>query len=380
MTHHPSGNPPAALNIRVRHLVALFAWAVAITLFIYFFPTAKLVILGVLASGCLAAALRPIARRIPGPRAVKAFAAGMIPFAVLAGALFSAGRLLRDNVQKELAQWPVIKQNVNDMLASAPRWFGLDETLDIETLLSSVRSFLTGAQGQQIVGTTAAALASFGVALLFVFFATIYLLLEPEGRLTSPLLRMLPPRRRRHAADAVECLAPRLRWWTAGVAVSMTTVGLATWAGLSMAGLQLAAPLALLVAVAEIVPNIGPFLAFLVALLFGAAQGKALGVLIVWIVVQTLESYLLTPFVMKKAVSIPPFVTLVSVIFWGKLFGLGGVLLAIPLNLLVWSFVEQFLLRRYDSVGKGVLPAMPTHDANPSSSPAGAHSAADSSP
>lgn len=343
--------PPdaGASPIRVRHLVAIFVWAVALGLFVYFFGAAKLVLLSLLAAGCLMAALRPVAEHIPGPRTLKGVVAGLIPPLIIVGVVSLASWLMADQIRKELGQWPQIRANINQFLARHTGWMGTEQPLDVQSVLQSVGGFLTGGEGTQLVQTTASATAGFLVAVFVVIFGTIYLLLEPRGRLLNPILRMLPPGRRRQTHDAFTCLEPRLRWWTIGVAISISVVGLATWIGFSIVGLQLAAPLALLAAMAEIVPNIGPFIAFMIALLFGAAQGKTVGVLIVWICVQLLESYVLLPFVMKKAVKIPPFVTLISVIFWGKLFGLPGVLLAIPLNLLIWSFAEQFLLRRYDS-------------------------------
>ena len=81
--------------------------------------------------------------------------------------------------------------------------------------------------------------------------------------------------------------------------------------------------------------------------LVAATQGSdtVLKVVLVWLVVQTLESYVVTPLVMKKAVAVPPLVTLFSVVFWGKLFGVAGLLLAIPLDLVIWSFARHLLSR-----------------------------------
>jgi predicted PurR-regulated permease PerM len=92
---------------------------------------------------------------------------------------------------------------------------------------------------------------------------------------------------------------------------------------------------------------------FLVALLVAATEGGAIvvKVLVVWAIVQTLESYVLQPVVMKRAVRIPPLVTLFSVVFWGKVFGLGGLLLAIPLDLVVWSFASHLLGPSVERVG-----------------------------
>jgi predicted PurR-regulated permease PerM len=158
--------------------------------------------------------------------------------------------------------------------------------------------------------------------------------------------RLLPARRRPQLKRALESLEPQLRWWTLGSLFNMVVTGITSWAGYALVlGTQQAAPLAVLAALGELIPNIGPMLAFVVALIFAAPQGGGamLGVTAVYVVLQTVESYILVPMVTRKTVEIPPVVTLFSVVFWGKVFGPVGLLMAIPLNLVVWSFVTNFL-------------------------------------
>ena len=140
---------------------------------------------------------------------------------------------------------------------------------------------------------------------------------------------------------------PRLRWWVIGTLFSMAVVGVAAWIGYMVVGLEFAIPLALLAGVAEIVPTVGPAAAFLVALLFAATQGTGtlIGVTVVYIIIQLIESYVLVPLVMKKAVKVPPVVTLFTVVLWGKVFGAAGLFLAIPINLVLWSFYDHLVLR-----------------------------------
>src|SRR5690606_18560946 len=85
-----------------------------------------------------------------------------------------------------------------------------------------------------------------------------------------------------------------------------------------------------------------------VATMFALTQGTstAIGVAVVYLVIQGIESYALVPIVMKRAVMIPPVVTLFTVVLWGKVFGAAGLFLAIPLDLLVWSFADRFLRQR----------------------------------
>jgi predicted PurR-regulated permease PerM len=172
-----------------------------------------------------------------------------------------------------------------------------------------------------------------------------FLLGERERTLLRPVLRLLPARRQPQVDAALLELPRKLRWFLLGSLTSMSATGLASVIGFQLAGLRFAIPLGLLAGLSELVPTFGPTFVFLIALLVAATEGAAMvvKVLVVWAVVQTLESYILQPVIMKRAVRIPPLVTLFSVVFWGKVFGLGGLLLAIPLNLVLWSFASHLL-------------------------------------
>ena len=66
---------------------------------------------------------------------------------------------------------------------------------------------------------------------------------------------------------------------------------------------------------------------------------------VVDVVVQGLESNVLIPIVMKRAVDIPPAVSLFTLILWGKILGVSGLLLAIPIDLVIWNLLKHFVMR-----------------------------------
>lgn len=333
--------------VRLRFFLTLALWAIALGLFLYFFQAAKVILLGVLAAACVAAALRPLMRYVPGPRGLSALVVGIAPILLLVGAVVLLSWLLARPIQREVQRWPEIERKVNDVLAGWSRNLGLDQPITVDAAVQELGGFFTGSSGTQVISTTASILSGTAIALIFVFFGSIYLLVEPPERLVRPVLDALPAERRGQVRGALDDLVPRLRWWVIGTLVSMTLVGLASWAGFALAGLEFAVPLALLAGVAEIVPTVGPAAAFLVALLFAATQGTGtmIAVVVVYCIVQVLESYVILPWVMKKAVKIPPVVTLFTVVLWGKVFGIAGLLLAVPINLVLWSFYDHLVLR-----------------------------------
>lgn len=345
----PHPDPPRhdERPIRLRYLLTIFAWAVALLLFLRFFNAAKTILLGFLAAACVAAALRPLVRRMPGPRSLVGTLVGLVPMVVAGGLIFLLAWLLTEPIARQFRQWPQIQQNINTLLQRWSQRLGLDDPVTVQGLLQQLVEFLTGASGPQVVSITASLLSGLLIALAFVFIGCIYLLAEPPGRLLNPVLNILPPHRRPQLQNAIDDLMPKLRWWLIGTLISMSVIGLVSWIGYTLIGLNMALPLAILAGLAEIVPTVGPLVAFLVALMLGLTQGPATaaGVAGLWVVVQTLESYVLLPLVMREAVSIPPVVTLFTVVLWGAVFGAPGLLLAIPIDLVIWTFADHFLIR-----------------------------------
>jgi predicted PurR-regulated permease PerM len=199
-----------------------------------------------------------------------------------------------------------------------------------------------GGVAMSIGGSVVGALLAASLVLI----GAIYFLADSRKSLLDPALAPLPAHRRSQIEAALDELGPKLRWWLIGVLCSMTLVALISWLGYQISGVKFAVPLAIFAGLCELVPTIGPIIGGIVAIAVAGTQGtdQAVGAAITWIVVQTLESYLILPLVMRKAVEIPSIVTLFSVIFWGEVFGLPGLLLAIPLNLLIWAFYKHLVV------------------------------------
>jgi predicted PurR-regulated permease PerM len=331
-----------SLQVTVRHLVTLFAWSAVIVCFLFFLGPWKLVLMGFLAALCLSAMLRPALHRLPGPRALKGFLLGLTPIVVAAGLLFLAVWLLVDPIRHELAALPGIVKHFDIWLRGLSHRFGFATPLTTGMLIERARVMFGG---DQFFHGLTSDLIDLAIGVVFVFIGTIYLLAEPSESVIPPLLALLPERRRAQAQAAIASLEPRLRWWLIGALITTTIIGLTSLLGFWLIGLKLFIPLAILAGVSEFVPTIRPALAFLVALAFAAAQGadKVIYLCGLYAFVHILESYVLIPLVYREAVRVPPIVTLFTVVLWGEIFGIGGLLLAIPINLFLWTMAQHFL-------------------------------------
>ena len=180
--------------------------------------------------------------------------------------------------------------------------------------------------------TMANRLMSVGVAFVVILFSGLYLAAEP-GPYIRGVLRLVPPHSRRNAAEVLFAIGGVLRWWLVGQALAMGVVGLLMGVGLWLIGVQLALILGLLAGLLEFVPFLGPVLAFGPALLLALANSgqQAAYVLALYLVVQTVEGYVLTPLVQRKAVELPPVLTISAQVGLSMAAGAIGLLVAVPL-------------------------------------------------
>ncbi|MFP4355115.1 MAG: AI-2E family transporter [Phycisphaerae bacterium] len=348
--HSDQKEPHRSHNPLIRTLVALFFWALVLILALRFLPAFQFTIMGLLASAAVAAALKPLAVRIPGPAGLQAVAAVLAVLLLLAASLGLVGWSMAGPVSDVVNNSDQLQEQINEKLAGVSQAFGLEENLTLEGMSARLMSLLTGKKMAQAVQSVLDVALGVAIGLTVVVISTIYLLSFPPEKLISPALRLLTPQRREPTRRAIGELVPELRWWVIGTLFSMTVIGVVSGVGFWLIGLKLAAALGLFAGLAQIVPTFGPLLTLVAAMLVAALQGttQVIGVAAVYLIVQTIESYFLTPMVMRKAVKIPPIVTLFTVLLWGNLFGPAGLILAIPLDLLIWVLLKHHLAAAYD--------------------------------
>lgn len=182
-----------------------------------------------------------------------------------------------------------------------------------------------------------------GIAdLIVVIFAGIYLATQPNFYRVGAI-KLVPPARRKIAAEAMLESERALRLWLKGQAVAMVVVGLLTGFGLWALGMPSAFTLGLLAGVLEFIPFAGPILAAVPAILLALAVSPelALWVTLLYVAIQQFEGNLLTPLVQQYAVDLPGAVLLFSLIGFGTLFGTLGVILAAPLAVVTMVLVKR---------------------------------------
>lgn len=168
------------------------------------------------------------------------------------------------------------------------------------------------------------------------------------------VINLFPKDSHARVREVLDTLGFNLRRWIVGRLAVMTINGALTALGLWFLGVPLAVPLGLIAAAFNFIPNIGPFLGAVPAVLIALTQSpsQALYVAILYLIVQTLEGFALTPLVQQKAVSLPPVLVISAQLLLGILFGVLGVLLAVPI--VAVFFVLTKMLYVEDMLGNKV--------------------------
>jgi predicted PurR-regulated permease PerM len=124
-----------------------------------------------------------------------------------------------------------------------------------------------------------------------------------------------------------------LMQWMKGTAIGMAVVGIISAVGLTLIGVPAALALGLIAGLLEFIPYVGPALSFVPATVVALAVSpeKALWVIGLYVVVQSIESNVLLPLLMKRMVKLPPALTLLFQAMMATLFGFLGLLLAVPI-------------------------------------------------
>ena len=156
-------------------------------------------------------------------------------------------------------------------------------------------------------------------------------------------LRLVPADSRKRVDAALLAAGQGLQRWLFGQMLSMTAIGALTALGLYFLGMPLAVSLGLIAGLLAFVPFFGPIAFAILAVVLAFTQGptQALHVGLLCFAIQQLEGYVLTPFIQRWAVALPPVLGLVSVVIFGLLFGVMGVLFATPLMVVLMIVVEK---------------------------------------
>jgi predicted PurR-regulated permease PerM len=322
------GPKPVAIVIPVRTLATVAAFAAIALLAILSAGT----LLSIFVAGVLALGLDPpvgalVRRGWPRPRAALATFAALFA-AVFAIVLVTAGPLwdqITDFVHELPTYWDELTHTdgFQQLVSSA----GIDDT--IRNALKDLAAGLPEA-ATTILGIAGGAFGSI-LSLVTLTFLALFLLME-RPTITDWLFGFTPPavERRWHPVleECIHAISSSLVGNVAISCIAATVAGLSAWA----LGLPFPIVLAVITGFLDLIPQVGATVAavILVAVALTVSTPAAIAMLVIQLVYQQIENYIVYPLVYRRAVALSPITTIVAVLIAGSLLGVVGAILAVP--------------------------------------------------
>jgi len=233
--------------------------------------------------------------------------------------------------------------NPNQLIARLGDLFAASLSPDQSPLQQSGQQILDIAgQALGYIGSASQAFLTTVAILLIAFYWTL------DGpRYVRSLVLLLPKDSRESTQELMGAIETKVSAYIAGQGVLMLAVGGMALAAYTAIGLPYVLVLALVAGLMEAVPLVGPLLGAIPAGLVALALGpdKLVWVIVATLIIQQLENSLLVPRVMRKAVGVNPFVSLLAIFAFSSLLGVPGALMAIPTAAIIQLLLDRYVFR-----------------------------------
>lgn len=257
-----------------------------------------------------------------------------------AGFFAVSAPVVGDQISRFKESFPQSVEQTYEQVKQYPFFQWLENNFDLQDWMPSKRILL--GQTAPVATGMLGGIASFVIMIVL----GIYLAFDWKPYVEG-FIRLFPKDKRKRAGEIIASVGEKMRWWLIGKFIGMLIIGTLTTVGLKILGIPFAFLLGLIAAMLTFIPNIGPVLSAVPAVLLAFLQSpqQALNVIILYIATQALESWLITPNVEQRTISIPPGLVILSQIVFGLLLGFLGLALATPLFAIVYVLIREIYIK-----------------------------------
>ena len=347
---------------------SLILWTIMMTALAVIILWAAYLVRGVLlllyVSGLLAVGFSPIVRLIErqkvlpiGARRFPRWLAILVLYVGILGALGLIGALtfppLIDQGQQLWNAKDVMFDRAQEFLISKGR---LSEHLTLRQAVERAPRAGTG----EAVGTVISAITGVVggiVGLITILILTFYLLVE-AGSLRQLLLQFFPPRNRARVDAVARAITTKVSAWLGGQLLLAAIIGSTSAVFLWAFGIPFFYVLALISAIGELIPIVGPIFSAIPAIAVAATVSgkKVLLVIVFFILQQQIENHILVPKVMQRQVGVSPVAVIVALLIGGSLLGIPGALMAVPTVAILQVLFTEWMASRETDAGRVKAP------------------------
>lgn len=220
-----------------------------------------------------------------------------------------------------------------------------------QKVIEKIASPETQKQGQSILQIFFK--SSFGVLadVYVVLFIGIFFTVAPKIYIDG-IVSIVPAKGKDQGREVLEKIDGNLKKWLKGKLFAMLVVFFLTSIGLLIMGIPMWLVLALIAGILNFIPNFGPLIAMIPAVLVGLMKSPAdaLWVAGLYILVQVLESNFITPLVQQRLISVPPAMIIIAQLLMAPLTGGWGLVLATPLLVIIIVIVQELYVKKQKSL------------------------------
>jgi predicted PurR-regulated permease PerM len=329
----PYGQPGAPLNRRNPFYIGFvggLGLVVAYGVFLGVRNAASILVLIFIAM-FLAIGLNPAVGRLQAwglPRGGAVAIVALTLLALIAGAVYAL-------VPPLVTQVGELIDNIPDYLRSLQRNKTINDLIERYDLLTKVQNALNAdTVGNALGGVVGGAKLIFGTIfnLLTTLVLTIYFMAAFE-RIKRGAYNLVPASRRRRFALLTDEILAKVGAYIVGALSIAVVAGASTWVFAMIIGLPYPFALAVVVAVCDLIPQIGATLGAIVVTLVGVSSSLTTGIVcaVFFLIYQQVENYLIYPNVMRRSVKVSDVAAVVAALLGASLFGVIGALAAIPM-------------------------------------------------
>lgn len=307
-----------------------------------------LIFLAVLIATAVHGIADALMRFLPLPRAGAVAGAALILVSGLGGVFWIFGSQITGQVSDVFSRLPEAWTRIKEMMQG---------NITGAALVAEVEAVASGASPGALSGVVSNAggyalpLASGLTSALLVLFIAGFLT-RSAASVRRGVLLLLPAGIDEKVGDALDASARALKKWLLGITIDMVVIAVLMGIILWGFGVPAFIGLALIAGLSQFVPTVGPLISSVpgILLAFTVSPMTALWVTLAYIAISQLESALIYPLIQEKAASVSPALILISILCFGMLFGMLGVLLATPLLVVLSVFIIKLYVQ--DTLGK----------------------------
>ena len=247
-----------------------------------------------------------------------------------------------------------IKNGITNILSGFENVDGLN-VADIENnIFKGVEVFITSLTTnlpQNILNSVGSIFSGLGTIAISLVIG-IYMLID-FGNIRSHLIKLLPKKNQVEVTSLLNDIGTELRKYVNGTLFVAFMVFVGDAVGFALVGLKAPLLFALLCGITDLIPFIGPYIGGIAAIIVGFSQGPIVGIitLIIVLLVQCLENYVLQPVVMSKTMKLHPVTIILGLLLFGHFFGIPGMILATP-TIALCKILYHFIIKKYNIFGK----------------------------